>query len=89
MNAIRFPNSTDGDYVVTLEVVYHMHCLNFLRKAVFFNYEYYQADSVFDDPVYSVQVRIGGKVQSCTRYSRLIDYGVHLCANLFLPRHMY
>ena len=44
--------------MASLEVVYHMHCLNFLRKASFVDYEYYKNDPVFEDPVFAVGFRI-------------------------------
>lgn len=48
----------DDGYMASLEVVYHMHCLNFLRKASFVDHEHYKNDPVFQDPLFPVGSRI-------------------------------
>ncbi|MCJ1310414.1 hypothetical protein MMC25_004078 [Agyrium rufum] len=41
-----------GDYIVSLEFAHQLHCLNFLRKSIWFNHDYYSNRSVefFDKP---------------------------------------
>ncbi|KAI0439379.1 hypothetical protein F4803DRAFT_531539 [Xylaria telfairii] len=40
-----------GGYFVNVEGLHHLHCLNIVRKSLYFNYEYYKAthDYIFDD----------------------------------------
>ena len=55
--------------MASLEVVYHFHCLNFLRKATYFNFEYYKNDAVFDDPYFPAEERIGESRANVITYS--------------------
>ncbi|PQE13984.1 tat pathway signal sequence protein [Rutstroemia sp. NJR-2017a BBW] len=40
-----------GGYFVNVEGLHHLHCLNIVRKSLYYNYEYYKAigDYVFDN----------------------------------------
>ena len=53
--------------MASMEVIYHMHCLNLLRKSTFYNHEYYKEDPVFDDPVLSAETRISETSQNYER----------------------
>ena len=60
LNAIKYPpTACDDGYMASIEVVYHMHCLNLLRKSTFYNHGYYENDPVYDDPFLSSDIRIG------------------------------
>ena len=44
--------------MATLEVIYHLHCLNLLRKSTFVDHEYYSDDPVFQDPKFDIKFRL-------------------------------
>ena len=68
--AIRLPGQDgQGGYMASLELVYHMHCLNFLRKASFVDHQYYKDDPVFQDPVYPVEYRISKRAMAYVNLS--------------------
>lgn len=45
-------NVTEGGYVANVEVMHQLHCLNFLRKSLWFNVDYYKelGRAPFSDP---------------------------------------
>ena len=53
-----------GGYMAPAEIIYHVHCLNFLRKATIYNHEYYKDDPVFADPDLAANIRLG--TRSCS-----------------------
>ncbi|KAL9625353.1 MAG: hypothetical protein Q9160_000416 [Pyrenula sp. 1 TL-2023] len=59
-HAIRWPEEMGGGYMGSLEVVYHIHCLNLIRRSLFLYYPHYQHDPIFDDPVFSIEERLDG-----------------------------
>ena len=49
-----------GGYMVNVEGLHHLHCLNLLRKSLFYNYDYYKAsgEGAFGDPDKVVHVHV-------------------------------
>jgi len=42
-NYARLPAEFGGGYMAAIEVFHQIHCVNYLRKSLFFNYEYYSS----------------------------------------------
>ncbi|EEA27360.1 hypothetical protein TMatcc_004355 [Talaromyces marneffei ATCC 18224] len=49
-----------GDYMASLEVTHQLHCVNFLRKAVWFNYPHYKDNNgdEFRDPQHVLEMHL-------------------------------
>lgn len=58
-HAIKWPEDMGGGYMGSLEIVYHVHCLNLLRQSLFPYYQYYKNDRIFDDPKFAIEERLG------------------------------
>jgi hypothetical protein len=60
LDAVRLPSEYGGGYMATAEITHQMHCLNFIRKGLYTNYDYYKNRSVeFTDPPHTVSVHLG------------------------------
>lgn len=60
VDAVRLPDEKGGDYMATMDMTHQLHCLNFVRKSLYHNYDYYKTRTVeFEDPKHTVEVHIG------------------------------